>query len=223
MLGEELDVTDPKSINRIKEECPDIRAKSKSPSFAMAYGSGAGKIQQLLKCTKEEAEAVFDGYHTLYRDTSVYAEKTINQAKHDGFTTGAFKLKLRTPRVRSIDSQQVGKEGRSLVNMTIQSYGLLMNRAGDTTQKAIEKEGKVEDVILVNQIHDALYGLCRDDAETMQWVNNTVVGAMTEDFKEDQEIKLESNVDFGLSWDKTYECPNNASIEEIKNLRKEFE
>ena len=32
MLGEELDVTDPKSINRIKEECPDIRAKSKSPS-----------------------------------------------------------------------------------------------------------------------------------------------------------------------------------------------
>ena len=215
-LGEELDPTDPASINRIKDELPEIRAKSKSPSFAMAYGSGAGKVKDLLKCTKAEAEAVFEGYHKLYRDTAIYAERNIEKAKAQGYINGAFGLKLRTPGIRSRDRIKVGSEGRSLNNMTIQSYGLLMNRAGIGFQKAIEDDNMINDVLLINQIHDALYGLVRNTPENVKWLNDNLIECMVEDYVPDQEIKLEAELDLGPSWDVQTTIKNNLSLQEIK-------
>ncbi len=216
-LGESLDVTDPKSINRIKDELPEIRAKSKSPSFAMAYGSGAGKVKDLLKCSKAEAEAVFDGYHKLYRDTAIYAERNTEKAKAQGYINGAFGLKLRTPGIRSRDQQKVGSEGRSLNNMTIQSYGLLMNRAGINFQKRIEEDHVVNNVMLVNQIHDALYGLVRNTPNMVKWLNDNLIDCMIEEFLPEQQIPLEAELDIGPSWDKQHTLKNNLTVEEIKS------
>jgi len=217
-LGEELDPTDPASINRIKDELPKIRGKSKSPSFAMAYGSGAGKIVQLLKCTKAEAEAVFKRYHELYRDTAIYAERNIEKAKAQGFINGAFGLKLRTPGIRSRDRIKVSSEGRSLNNMTIQSYGLLMNRAGIGFQEAIENDGMINEVLLINQIHDALYGLVRNTPENVKWLNDNLIKCMVEDYVPNQEIKLEAELDIGPSWDIQHTIKNGVSVEEIKKV-----
>ena len=211
-LGEELDVTDPASINRIKDELPKIRAKSKAPSFAMAYGSGASKIQALLKCSKAQAETVFQAYHELYSGTAKFAESAIRQASHDKFTIGAYGLKLRTPRINSKDKRIASSEGRTLNNMKIQSYGLLTNKAGIDFQARIERDGMVEDVILINQIHDALYMLIRNDAEVIKWANDNLIECMVADYIDDQVVKNEACLDIGHSWDVQHELPNNATV-----------
>jgi len=182
----------------------------------MAYGSGAGKIQQLLKCSKAKAQSVFDAYHELYRDTAIYAERNVELAKVQGYITGAFGLKLRTPGIRSRDPKKVSSEGRSLNNMTIQSYGLLMNRAGIEFQKRIDADERLTDsVLVINQIHDALYGLVKNTPEMVKWVNDNLIECMNAPFMENQPIPLESELDIGPSWDKQYTIPNGISEEVI--------
>ena len=222
MLGEELDVNDPRSINRIKDECPNIRAKSKSPSFAMAYGSGPAKVQALLKCSRAKAEHVYNSYHSLYKGTADFAVHSTNEAKRDGYTTGAFGLKLRTPRANSTNSTIAGQESRSLVNMRIQSYGLLMNRAGILFQERIEEAGYIDEVILINQIHDALYLLVKDDAQIVKWVNENLIEVMNIDYVEDQLIHNESELDVGRSWANQVTIKNNAALEEIQEVLSEL-
>lgn len=181
----------------------------------MAYGSGAGKITELLKCSKAEAEEVFARYHQLYRDTAIYAERNIERAKAQGYITGAFGLKLRTPGIRSRDRVKVSSEGRSLNNMTIQSYGLLMNRAGIEFQRRIENNGMVEEVLLFNQIHDALYGIVRNTPENVKWLNDNLIESMIKDYVPNQEIKLEAELDIGPSWDVQHTMKNGLSLEEV--------
>ena len=222
-LGEELDIDDPASINRIKEELPDIRAKSKSPSFAMAYGSGAGKIQQLLKCSKAKAESVFNAYHNLYAGTAVYAERNVTLAKRQGYVTGAFGLKLRTPGINSTDSGKASAEGRSLNNMTIQSYGLLTTRASIWFNERIELDGMTNDVLLINNIHDAIYVECKNNIEVVQWVNKNLIECMTVDYKENQLIKLTAELDIGTSWDKQKTIANDISDAELSSILQELE
>ena len=215
LLGEELDPSSPESINRIKHELPEIRGKSKSPSFAMAYGSGAPKIQALLKCSKAKSEVVFNAYHELYKGTADFAKKLIQEAKNTGYVIGAFGLKLRTPRINSKDNKVASKEGRTLNNMAIQSYGLLMNRAGIALQKKIEDASLEPDVVIINQIHDALYGLIRNTPEKVQWLNDNLIEVMVEDYVEGQVVHNEAELDLGYSWDDEKTLKNNASLEEV--------
>ena len=191
---------------------------------AMAYGSGAGKIQDLLKCTKQEADEVYAAYHELYKGTADYAKRSIKEAAQDGYTTGAYDLKLRTPLTKSkryliMDEEKLkkapkdikkalGSEGRTLNNMRIQSYGLLTNRAGIEIQRRIERDNMEENVILSNQIHDALYLVIKCDVPTITWVNKNLMEAMNKDYREGQVIHLEAELDIGPSWDKQYTLPN---------------
>jgi len=215
-------MSDPKSINRIKTELPDIRAKSKSPSFAMAYGSGPGKIQDLLKCSKTVANAVYDGYHELYYGTAKFAEENIRKSKATGYIIGAFGLKLRTPRIWSNDRIIAGKEGRTLNNMSIQSYGLLMNRAGIGLQEDIEHDSMQDYVIVTNQIHDALYGLVKADVESIKWLNDHLIPHMVQDYCENQVIHNEAELDIGPSWKDQTTLPNNVTEAEIKEVLSSF-
>jgi len=217
-LGESLDLNDPASINRIKTECPEIRDKSKSPSFGMAYGSGPGKVQALLKCSRAKAESVYNSYHTLYYGTAQFAKQSIAEAKRDGFTTGAFGLKLRTPRINSRNETIAGQEGRSLNNMKIQSYGLLMNRAGILFQERIEAAGYANEVILINQIHDALYLLVKDDAEIVKWVNENLIEVMNLPYLDDEPVHNESELDIGRTWKDQVTIKNDTTLEEIKEV-----
>jgi DNA polymerase-1 len=188
----------------------------------MAYGSGPGKIQQLLKCSRAKAEEVFAAYHNLYKGTADYATRNIQLAKRQGYITGAFGLKLRTPGINARDEGKVGAEGRSLNNMTIQSYGLLTTKASILFQQAIEREGKIDDVLLINNIHDAIYVQCKANPETVKWVNDKLIECMTEDYIDNQKIKLTAELDIGYSWDKQSTIDNNISLEEIEAAIKEL-
>jgi DNA polymerase-1 len=218
-----LDPSDPKSINRIKEEADDLRSASKPVSFGKQYGAGAAKIAKTMGCSLERAREISDAYDELYKATIQYSRKNALFAKQNGYVTGAYGLKLRTPGIYSSDDGIRSSEERSLNNMTVQSWGLLMNRAGILMQEAIERDGMTDSVILINQIHDALYLMIKDDPNVIKWVNDHLIKYMIEDFVEDQPIPLTAELDIGYSWDTMITLPNGISTEKVKEHRKKLD
>jgi hypothetical protein len=107
--------------------------------------------------------------------------------------------------------------------MVTQSWGMLINKTSSKMQKMIEEAGYENDVIIVNNIHDAIYFMWRKDAKITKWLNDTLIPIMTEDFMPDQPIPLAANLDCGLNWKEQHEIKNNASITEIEALFSKLE
>lgn len=209
----------------IKKEYGDIRGKSKGPSFAMQYGCGPGKIQQLLKCPKSKAEQVYSAYHNLYSGLAQFAQQNKIQGMTNGYVTGAFGLRLRTPKLKAHksgtkESTEVGSEARSASNMVTQSWGMLMNRAFIEFNTRLEKSPYNSKVRLINTIHDAVYCLVKAEPEVVNWVNINLVECMQwqEGLIAHNGVKMEAEIDFGLDWAHQETLHNNASIDEINDF-----
>ena len=165
-----VDMSDPKSINRVKEEAPDLRNMAKGPSFAMQYGCAAPKLQKMLKCTMDKAQDIFESYHKLYSGLGDYAKRNEKFALVNGYVELAFGLKIQTPRINSKDGGIKSAEVRSASNAATQSYGMLMNRAFIELDNRLEYSKYQEDIIVINTIHDAVYYLVKNDPEVIQWL-----------------------------------------------------
>ena len=221
-LPEGLKIDSKEDNTLIKKEYGDIRGKSKSPSFAMQYGCGPGKIQQLLKCSKAKAEQVYSAFHNLYSGLADFSQKNKIHGMTNGYVTGAFGLRLRTPKLKAHksgtkESTEVGSEARSASNMVTQSWGMLMNRAFIDFDNRVEKSPYSNKIRLINTIHDAVYLLVRDEPEVIHWVNINLVDCMKwqDGLIASDEVKMEAEIDFGLDWAHQETLHNNATIEEI--------
>lgn len=226
-LPEGMKIDSLEDNKRIKKEFGDIRGKSKGPSFAMQYGCGPGKIQQLLKCTKGKADQVYSAFHNLYSGLAEFGQKNKIQGMTNGYVTGAFGLRLRTPKLKAHragtkESTEVGSEARSASNMVTQSWGMLMNRALIDFNTRLEKSEFKNKIRLINTIHDAGYLLVKAEPEVIQWANDNLVDCMKwqEGVIASTEVKMEAEVDFGLDWAHQETLHNRATIEEIKEFLK---
>jgi len=219
-----IDMTNPESINRIKDEAPDIRGMSKGPSFAMQYGCAAPKLQKMLKCTMDKAQNIFNAYHKLYSGLGDFAKRNEQFAKANGYIELAFGLTLKTPRINSRDGGIQSGESRSASNAATQSYGTLMNRAFIEFQERIESHGMTGKVKLINTIHDAVYMLIKDDVDTVAWVNKHLIECMEwqEDEKLKSNVKIGAELDIGKDWAHCVTLPNWCSDDYIKEVLSEL-
>ena len=78
------------------------------------------------------------------------------------------------------------------------------------------------DIKPVGLIHDSIYLLIKDDAETMAWANRELIISMEwQELPEIQhpDVKLGSNLDlFWPSWANPITLPNGASAEDIQKI-----
>ena len=93
-----------------------------------------------------------------------------------------------------------------------------MLRAINDFDSRVEKENRIKDVLICNTIHDSVYGICKNDAETIKWVNDNLINAMEwqEHPKLQSDIKLGAELDIGNSWDSLITIKNNVSLEVIQ-------
>lgn len=213
-----IDMSDAESINRVKDEASDIRGMSKSPSFAMQYGCAAPKLQKMLKCSKQKAEAIFSAYHGLYSGLAEFAQRNEQFAKKNGYIELAFGLQLKTPRINSKDGGVQSGESRSASNAATQSYGMLMNRAFIEFLERLESSQYKLDVKLINTIHDAVYLIVRNDADVVKWVNDNLIECMEWqlDPKLISDVKIGAELDIGPDWAHVTTLSNYISLEEIQ-------
>jgi DNA polymerase I-like protein with 3'-5' exonuclease and polymerase domains len=147
MLGKAMDdVTD------------DDRGVGKTMNFALSYQMSAEGLADRLGLSLEEAENLFTQYFATYSKVKAYMDRTVDQAKQDGYVTTRFGR--RVP-LFGLDhpSRRVRKDAeRSAGNAPIQgsATGDYAKLAMVRAHKAIRKAGLQHQVKMVMNIHDAL-------------------------------------------------------------------
>lgn len=227
-----LDLSDPKSVNRLKKEDHPLRQDSKPPTFLLTYGGTYHGMMKNLGWPKEKSQAIEANYHTLYQVSDEYIARRVAQACKDGYVEVAFGLRVRTPLLaqsvlgnRSTTYQAQG-EGRTAGNAMGQSYGLLNNRAAvDFFKKVWAHPEYRYKVLPICLIHDAVYVLMKDDIDVVEWVNRELILSMQwQDLPELQHptVKLGAALDlFYPSWAKPLTLPNQATESQIRDLCRE--
>ena len=193
-----------------------IRQEGKGPTFGLAYGAYPQKIANTIKCTLEEATDIFDNYHdVLYPGITEYRENYVLPiVKEQGYVHLGLGCR--------IYASDAAKSIRTLNNATVQFWSILTLLAINKLHNEIDKESKEKDVVVTATIYDSIYGVIKNDAESIKWLNETICPIMEKDFLVDQIVKNEANLEIGKSWAELIELEHNASIQDIEKTIKEL-
>lgn len=225
--GLNIIITDPKSVNILKETDHPLRQKSKAPTFALTYQGTYFTLMNNLGWTKEFAQKVEGSYHELYKVSDDYIQDRLKQASIDGYVSVAFGLRVRTPLLKQVIygknmPYEAGAEGRTAGNAMGQSYGLLNNRAANEFMEKVWASKYRYDILPVVMIHDAIYLLMKEDPEIVEWANRELIASMRWcDLPELYHpiVKIGAALDiFWPSWANKITLPNDIKADEIIRL-----
>ena len=119
------------------------------------------------------AKQVEKAYHDLYKVSDAWVQDKLNKASKDGYVTVAFGLRVRTPLLNQVvrgcskTPHEADSEGRTAGNSLGQSWCLLTVRAGIECNKELRDSSYRLNILPVCTIHDALYYLVKDDADSI--------------------------------------------------------
>lgn len=223
-----IDLNDPKSVNTIKKDYPDLRQDSKAPTFLLTYGGTYHGMMSNLGWPEDKSKAIEANYHTLYQVSDEYVAKRLEQAAKDGYVEVAFGLRVRTPLLKQVIWKgskmpyEAAAEGRTAGNALGQSYGLLNNRAAVEFMQKVWNSPFRYDVLPVALIHDAIYLVIRDRIDVVTWVNRELIKSMQwQELPEIQHdtVKLGAALDlFYPDWAHPITLPNDATPEQIREV-----
>lgn len=219
-------------LEELKAKYKQDRQSSKQISFALQYGGTAITLQKNCGFSKKEAQDIYDNYHKLYKTSTEFKVQAIKQAQKDGYVTGAFGLRVRTPCIRQtvlgtrVTPKEAEAEKRTATNAIFQSWCMLTSRAGiEFNQRVRESEYKY-DILPVSQIHDAQYFLVKDDPDILLWANKYLVKAIS--WQEDpniahDEVKLTGELSvFYPDWAHELTIPNDCDKDKLFSLVQEY-
>ena len=220
----DIDPTSVDSINSIQDKYPELRRRSKGPTFALQYMGTAYTLHKRTGFSMDQAIKIEEAFHELYKVSGKFNEKNKQFMEKHGYVECAFGLKLRTPIIsqcvlgNSRTPYEADKEARSANNAITQSWGMLLNRAMNATNARIEEAGYSADILPCNMIHDAGYFLVRNNPECIKFLNDVLIKEM--EWNDDAKIKstqvpMRASLEVGKSWDKLTQLHNNATLEEI--------
>jgi DNA polymerase-1 len=213
------------SINSIETMYEALRQRSKGPTFALTYQGTEHTLVNTLGFSKEEAREIVDNYHELYKVSDEWVQVKLIEATKNGYVTGAFGLRLRTPvlaqtilntRHTPFEAQA---EGRTAGNALGQSYGLLNNRAANEFMGKVHTSAYRYSILPIAHIHDAQYYMVKTDPDLIAWLNTNLVDSMSwqelPELKHDI-VKLGANLEiYYPSMGSKITIPNNATAQEI--------
>lgn len=180
--------------------------------------------------TPEEAKAIEEKYHELYKVSDQWVQDKLEQAKKDGYVTCAFGLKLRTPLLKTAVTsgnnalREAQAEARTAGNALGQSWCLLNLRAANEVMEKVWNSEYRYDILPCCSIHDASYFFIRDNIKILEWFNKVLINAMRwqehPDIQHDQ-VKLGAELEvFYPDWAHGIDIPNDATKEQIREVLK---
>lgn len=231
---EKADVSEhPNIINSIAQKYPDLRQKSKSPTFALTYQGTWRTLVKNFGFSEVEAKSIEANYHKLYEVSDKWVWDKIVEAADRGYVELAFGLKLRTPTLPKTMlgnlknlPYQARKEIKTAGNALGQSYGLLNTRALNEFMSRVWASKWREKILPIMQIHDSLYFMISDNIECLEWTNNNLIECM--EWNKLDEIQhpvvgLEAELEvFHPTWAESAHIPNKADQRTIKKCVSEL-
>lgn len=227
MKIEEITLTEYKVqlINSIAIKYPKLRQASKTVTFAAQYGGTWKTFMNNSGFSENEAKQLEINYRKLYKHSIDFIDKKIEKAHKEGFVTGAFGLRLRTPILKQVlfnsknTPYEALAEARTAGNAIQQSFGLLNNRAAIEFQNRILNSKYKYDILPIAHIHDAQYFIIKNHLGCIKWFNDNLIECMEwQELPEimHEKVHLGGSVElFFPDWSNGITLPNNASKVDI--------
>lgn len=160
---EEIENKSPEEIkdilSKLKDEYKEDRSKSKRISFALQYGGSTATLVKNCGFSQDEAQSIYDNYHKLYKTSTEFKQKALKLAEKQGYVTGAFGLRVRTPMLKrsvcglKITPKEVEAEGRTAANAIMQSWCNLNTRSASEFMNLVRNSKYSTDIKICAEIH----------------------------------------------------------------------
>ncbi|MFV0410203.1 MAG: DNA polymerase I [Paracoccus sp. (in: a-proteobacteria)] len=131
---------------------PMIRRQAKAINFGVIYGISGFGLARNLRIPRAEAQAFIDTYFERFPEIRAYMDKTVEDAKRDGFVRTIFGRKIATPGINT-KGPAAGGARRAAINAPIQGA------AADIIRRAmIRMPGAIRGLPanMLLQVHDEL-------------------------------------------------------------------
>ena len=138
---------------------PELRSRAKAVNFGIVYGIGAFSLSKDIGVTRAEADSYIKNYLATYPQVAEYMEKTIEDAKKNGFVTTLYGRRRRLPELSSSNGNLRAFGERAARNAPIQGT------AADIIKLAMIRvferlKTDVANAKLILQVHDELIVEC---------------------------------------------------------------
>ena len=180
-----------------EEVTADMRRFAKTVNFGVMYGMSAFRLAKDLGISRTQAQNFISQYFTTYSQVKAFIEKTIADARANGFTqtiTGRRRF-IRGINSRNKNEQQAAE--RIAINTPIQgSAADIVKKAMIDVSQEIERTKSPLKMLL--QVHDELIFECPDDESVVKSSIELIRAKMESAFK--LNIPLRVSIESGKSW-----------------------
>jgi DNA polymerase-1 len=131
------------------------RSIAKMINFGIVYGISAFGLSENLEIPREEAQAYIDAYLARFPHVQDFIQRTIEQAREDGYTTSLLGRRRPVPELRASNRATKSLGERLAVNFVMQgSNADIIKVAMIAIHRRLREEGRAARLVL--QIHDEL-------------------------------------------------------------------
>ena len=180
----------------IKDVTAELRRKAKAINFGIVYGMSSYGLGEDLHIDTKEAKQYIDKYFLRYSKVKEYLDKTVDDAKNNGF------VKTYYGRIRPIPEFKVGNAMQKAFAKRVAMNSPIQGTAADIMKLAMigvdsELEKQKLESRMVLQVHDEILIECKKGEESK--VKQILKEKMTDAF--DFPVKLEIDIKEGNNWD----------------------
>ena len=180
----------------IDKVTPELRRKAKAINFGIVYGMSSYGLGEDLHIDTKEAKEYIEKYFTKYNKVKEYLDKTVEEAKNNGF------VKTHYGRIRPIPEFKVGNAMQKAFAKRVAMNSPIQGTAADIMKLAMigvdsELEKQKLESRIVLQVHDEILIECKKGEELK--VKKILKDKMTDSF--DFPVELEIDIKEGSNWD----------------------
>ena len=179
----------------VEEVMPEQRSRAKAVNFGIVYGQQAFGLGQSLHIPMREAQEMIDRYYEAYPGVRAYLDKTVEDARVDGYAVTMFGRKRHIPDIHSKNPNLRSFGERTVMNHPMQgSAADIIKMAMIEVARELREGGFAAKMVL--QVHDELDFECpveeRERLEEM--VERVMNGVVATD------APMRADVSFGDNW-----------------------
>jgi DNA polymerase-1 len=179
----------------IEEVTRDMRRKAKTANFGIIYGISVFGLGEQLRISRIEAKELIDGYFATYPDVKEYMDRSIENARKNGYVETIFHRKRFLPDITSRNAVVRGYAERNAINAPIQgSAADIIKVAMNNIYRRFKENGWRSQMIM--QVHDELnFNVVAGELDK---VRQTVVEEMEK--AADLKVPLVADCGVGKNW-----------------------
>ena len=178
-----------------EEVTPELRSRAKAVNFGIVYGIGAFSLSKDIGVSVAEADHYIKQYLETFSGVRSYMERTVEEAKRDGFVTTLFGRRRALPELSSANKNVQAFGRRVAMNTPIQGTAAdIIKLAMIRVARRLEREKLRARLIL--QVHDELI------VEAPEAEAEAAAAILREEMEHAADLRVQLKVDcnIGRNW-----------------------